>query len=334
MKKLFGSLAALAMLGAACLTAVPAAAQGKKLILATPGIPPIYAGVVAYVAEKEGFFKKYGADVEIRAFDTGTAAARAVLTGDIQIALAPTPLMVTQISNTDVPLVAIHGFPSPDWIVASTDPTKTNCKDMAGQSVGVDAVGAARSIALRTMLVGCPGVKIEDVKQVALSSNTAPAMIAGQLAFGVLHLDDIAVIEAQGKKVHTVLAMKQTNPTSHYLLTTVRQDKLKENRDAYVRVIAALIDAAKFMQDPKNADKVAEAASPTGLNKDIAKAALKQFLDIGFWAYDDDGMDQKKLESVAGDMKRVGSIQADKEAVKFGRLVDQSVWKDAKAMVK
>jgi NitT/TauT family transport system substrate-binding protein len=334
MKKLFGSLAALAMLSAACLTAVPAAAQGKKLILATPGIPPIYAGVVAYVAEKEGFFKKYGADVEIRAFDTGTAAARAVLTGDIQIALAPTPLMVTQISNTDVPLVAIHGFPSPDWIVASTDPTKTNCKDMAGQSVGVDAVGAARSIALRTMLVGCPGVKIEDVKQVALSSNTAPAMIAGQLAFGVLHLDDIAVIEAQGKKVHTVLAMKQTNPTSHYLLTTVRQDKLKENRDAYVRVIAALIDAAKFMQDPKNADKVAEAASPTGLNKDIAKAALKQFLDIGFWAYDDDGMDQKKLESVAGDMKRVGSIQADKEAVKFGRLVDQSVWKDAKAMVK
>src|SRR5690606_18161388 len=122
---------------------------------------------------------------------------------------------------------------------------------------------------------------------------------------------DVAVIEAQGKKVHTVLAMKQTNPTSHYLLTTVRQDKLKENRDAYVRVVAALIDAAKFMQDPKNADKVAEAAAPTGHKKEIAKAALKQFLDIGFWATDDDGMDQKKLDAVAATMKRVGNIQAD-----------------------
>lgn len=335
MKKLSGSLAALALFSAACLTAVPAAAQGKKLILATPGIPPIYAAVVVYVAEKEGFFKKYGADVEIRAFDTGTAAARAVLTGDIQIALAPTPLVITQVSNTDVPMVAIHGFPNPDWIIASTDPTKTNCKDMVGQSVGVDAVGAARSIALRTMLIGgCPGVKMEDLKQVALSSNTAPAMIAGQLSFGVLHLDDISVIEAQGKKVHTVLAMKQTNPTSHHLLTTVRQDKLKENRDAYVRTIAALIDAAKFMQDPKNADKVADAASPTGHNKAIAKAALSQFLNAGYWVYENDGLDAKKLDAVAATMKRVGSIQADKAPVKYERLVDQSVWKDAKAMVK
>lgn len=334
MKKISGTLAALALLGAACLTAVPAAAQGKKLILATPGIPPIYAAVVVYVAEKEGFFKKYGADVEIRAFDTGTAAARAVLTGDIQIALAPTPLVITQVSNTDVPLVAIHGFPNPDWIIGSTDPTKTNCKDMAGQSVGVDAVGAARSVALRSMLLGCPGLKMEDLKQVALSSNTAPAMIAGQLSFGVLHLEDIAVIEAQGKKVHTVLAMKQTNPTSHHLLTTVRLDRLKENRDAYVRTVAALIDAAKFMQDPKNADKVAAAATPTGLSVPIAKAALSQFLDAGYWVHENDGLDQKKLDAVAGTMKRLGSIQADKEAVKFERLVDQSVWKDANAMVK
>ena len=28
-------------------------------------------------------------------------------------------------------------------------------------------------------------------------------MVAGQLTFGVLHLDDVAVIEAQGKKVTT-----------------------------------------------------------------------------------------------------------------------------------
>ena len=64
-------------------------------------------------------------------------------------------------------MVAIYGFPNPDWIVASTDPAKTSCKDMVGQPVGVDAVGGARSIALRTMLLGgCPGVKIEDVQQV------------------------------------------------------------------------------------------------------------------------------------------------------------------------
>src|ERR1035437_2267341 len=75
------------------------AADGKKLVVAAPGIPPIYASVILYVAEKEGFFKKYGANVEIRPFDTGTAAARAVLAGAIDMALSPTTLMINQISN-------------------------------------------------------------------------------------------------------------------------------------------------------------------------------------------------------------------------------------------
>ena len=57
-------------------------------------------------------------------------------------------------------------------------------------------------------------------------------MIAGRLNYAVLHLDDLAVIEAQGKKLTILLAMKDTNPTSHYLLYVVRQDKLKANRDA------------------------------------------------------------------------------------------------------
>ena len=37
-----------------------------------------------------------------------------------------------------------------------------------------------------------------------------------------------------------------------------RQDKLAEDRDGYVRFVAGLIDAARFIQDPKNADKVAD----------------------------------------------------------------------------
>ncbi len=313
----------------------PASAQGKKMVVAAPGIPPIFAAVQLYVAESEGFFKKHGVNVEVRPFDTGTAAARAVLAGDIEISMSPTPLIINQISNANANVVAIYGLPSPDWILASTDASKTSCKDVAGQPVGVDAVGGARSIALRIMLAGgCPDVKIDDVRQVALSSNTAPAMVAGRLTFGVLHLDDVAVLEAQGKKVITLLEMKKTNPTSHYLLLIARQDRLKENRDGYVRVIAALIDAARFMQDPKNADRVAQAAAPTGHNKDIARAALKQFLDIGFWAANDDGMDRKKLEAMIAIQAKTGGITAGKEPVKYERLVDQSVWRDAAALVK
>jgi ABC-type nitrate/sulfonate/bicarbonate transport system substrate-binding protein len=326
---LIGAVASLAAFGPA-----PAAAQGKKIVIAAPGIPPIFPSLILYVADKEGFLKKHGVDVEVRPFDTGTAAARAVLAGDIEVALSPTVLIIAQVSNADANVVSFYGFPNPDWILASTDGSKTNCKDVAGQPVGVDAIGGARSIALRTMLLGCPGVKMEEVQQVALSSNTAPAMIAGRLNFGVLHLDDVAVIEAQGKKVHVLLEQKKTNPTSHYLLAVGRQDKIKENRDAYVKLTAGLIEAARFMQDPKNADRVAEAAAPIGHSKEISKAALKQFLDMDFWATKDDGMDRKKVEAMTTVAQRTGAITAGKEPATYERVVDATIWADANKLVK
>ena len=93
-----------AMLLGAMLTGTgPAAAQGKKLVIALPGIPPIFSVTIAYVAEKQGFFKKHGADVEIRPFDNGTAAARAVVAGDVDMAWSPTPPVINQISNARRP---------------------------------------------------------------------------------------------------------------------------------------------------------------------------------------------------------------------------------------
>lgn len=318
----------------AALGASPAAAQNKKLTIGLPGIPPIFSVTIAHVAEKEGFFKKHGVDVEIRAMDNGTAAARAVVSGDIDMSWSPTPPVINQVSNAGVPLVAIYGMPNPDWVVGTTDEGKT-CKDLAGQDVGVDSIGGARSVALRSMLSGgCKDVKIDQIKQVALGSTSGPAILAGRLHYAVLHLDDLAEIQHQGKKLHVLLAMKNTNPTSHYLILVVRKDKLAANRDAYVRALAGMIEAAHFMQDSKNADAVSQIATITGHNKDVCKAALKEFLAIDFWAAKDDGLPRKKIEAVAALMKKIGAIKPDKEPVSYDHFVDQSVWKDANAMVK
>ena len=333
-RRSFNLMAGGAMLAALLIGAGPTSAQAKKVVIATPGIPPIFSVMIALVAEKQGFFKKHGVDVEIRPFDNGTAAARAVVAGDIDLAWSPTPPVIVQISNADVPLVALYGMPNPDWVLGTTDAGKT-CKDMVGQDVAVDSINGARSVALRSMLAaGCKEVKLEEVKQVALGSSPGPALLAGRLHFAVLHLDDLAEIEHQGKKLNILLAMKNTNPTSHYLILVVRKDNLDKNRDAIVRTVAGMVEAARFMQDPKNADTIAEVAAVTGHNKDVNKAALKAYLDTDFWAAKDDGMPRNKIEAVAALMKKIGSIKPDKEAVSYDKFVDASVWKDANAMVK
>ena len=327
----------LAGLGMLCaLLAAPAAptlAQGAKLVAAIPGIPPIFSVMIVYIADKHGFFKKHGVSVEIRPFDNGTAAARAVVAGDADFSWSPTPPVINQISNASVPLVAVYGMPNSDWVIGTTETGKT-CKDIAGKEVGVDSVGGARSVALRSMLAKCDGAKIDDTKQVGLGGGTAPAMIAGKLQYGVLHLDDIAAIEDQGKKVNILMKLKDTDPNSHYLMLVVKKDNLAAKRDAIVRATAAMIESARFMNDPKNIDAVAEIGTITGNSKAIAKAALKQFLAIDFWAQKDDGLPRNRLEATAALMKKIGAIKEGKEPVTYEKLVDPSVWKDANAMVK
>ncbi len=310
-----------------------AQAQQSKIVIAPPGIPPVFASVILYVAEKEGFYKKYGANVELRPFDTGTTAARALIAGDIELTMSPSPVIINQISNTGADLVGIYGLTNSDFVLASVDPEKTSCKDVVEQGVGVDTVGGARSIALRNILAGgCPGVTIDNVTQVAVGSNVGPAMLAGSLKFGILHLDDISAIEQQGKKVTQIMSTTKANPNSHYLLFVVNRKKLETNRDAYVRVMAALIEAAKFIRDSKNADNVGEIAVVTGHPAKVAAATIKPLLEINYWPVDNDGMDRARLERLIGIMRKTGGIQPGKEPVKYDRLVDQSVWKDAMAM--
>jgi hypothetical protein len=79
---------------------------------------------------------------------------------------------------------------------------------------------------------------------------------------------------------------------------------------------------------------VASAPTPTGHPKDVSKAALKEFLAIDFWPADADGLDRGKLEATIALMKKIGGIQPGKEVIAYDKLVDQSVWRDAVALLK
>jgi NitT/TauT family transport system substrate-binding protein len=312
--------------------AQPAPAQTTKIVFAPPGVPPIFISVVAFVAQDQGFFKKFGVDVDLRQFDNGTAAARAVVAGDIDASMSATALVISQIANADVPLVGIYGFPKPDFEIGTSDGQKATCADIKGQQVGVDTPGGARSIALKAILgAGCH-MSLDDVQQVALGSNTASAMIAGQIKYGVLHLDDVPEIESQGKKITVIKSLRESNPDSHNLLIVARKDKLAEKRDAFVRTIAAIIAASRYMADPKNADHVADIAAVTGRDHKIALGALKEYLQYGLWALNDDGMNEKQIDGMIELQAKAGNIKPGKTPPTFAQLIDPSIWRDANAL--
>ncbi len=323
------------ILAAVFLTAVSAVrAADAPLVFGLPGIPPVFLAVQEYVAAEQGLFKKYGVEVQLRPFDTGAAAARAVASGDIDFTVSPSPIIINMVGNANVPVVGIYGLENPDWLIASSDPSIKSCKELSGKAIGVDTPGGARSIALRQITAPC-GLKMEDMEQVALGSNTSAAMIAGQIKIGVLHIDDLAAIEANlGKPLTVVTTLKEVKPVSHYNLFAVRADKLAQNRDRYVRVIAALIDAEAFMRDPKNADRVAQIAAVTGRSVREAKDSLKKYLALEFWPNGTDGLTEKNVDVEIRTQVAVGGIQQGKEAPTYAKLVDRSVWKDALELTK
>ncbi len=249
------------------------AAAAERLSFAIPGVPPVFSGLVAVVAKEEGFFKKYGVEVDVRPFDSGAAAAQAVVAGNIDLSLA--------------------------------------------------------------QLIRPCGLKVEDVKLVSLSSNVGAAIIAGQVKFGVLHLDDVPVLEEQiGRPITVVSSFKDVSPLTHYNLIICTTDHLKQKRDAYVRALAGWIDATKYMLDPKNADRVAQIATATGRSAKLSKEALSKLYRIEFWPAGHDGLAKANLEKVIAVEKEIGGIKPGKQPVNYDRLVDRSVWKDANALVK
>ncbi len=262
-------------------TTLTSAQAADKLSIGVPGVPPVFVSALPYTAKEGGFYKKYGLDVTVKPFDSGVAAAKAVLSGSVDASISPTAPVVRMISNGDVPLVLIQGYEKPDWVLGSMDPAKGKCEDVKGQAVGVDSPQGARWIAAQNMTRACGLMPDKDYPTVNLSSNVGAAMVAGQLTFGVLHLDDVPVIEREsGKKMTVVLQYEKTSPGTHYTALTVNSKKLAANRDMLVRVVAAHIEAIKFMNDPANYGKVGGYAKPTGRSLQDATNAVKMFVEF------------------------------------------------------
>jgi NitT/TauT family transport system substrate-binding protein len=313
-----------------------AAAEEKpdRVVFGLPGNPPIFGAVIALVAERQGFWKKHGLDATLRFFDSGAAAARGVAAGDVDVSLSPTPLVVNQVSNSDVKLVAIYGLEHPDFFLASTDPAVAACRDVAGREVGVESIGGARSLALKEMIATC-GLKLDDVKQVPLAGQVDQAMIAGQLKVGVLHLDDIPGIEAQMKRPAKVLVtLSEASPLSHYLVVIASRDRLAKDRARFVKTVAGLVEAQAFMKDPAHAKRVAEIATATGRSPADAERALQRFLAMEFWPDGHAGLHPDNLRSVIEKQVAIGGIRPGQKPVTVEQLADPSVFRDALALTK
>lgn len=310
----------------------PPQGPNAKLTVGTPGIPPVISSMLPYIANEKGFYKAFGVDVTIKDFKTGTDGTRALSTGQIDVAITP-PAQQIQLAAKGIDLVGVQGQEKPDWVVVSEDPTINSCEKLKGQSLGVDAIGGIRFIALNQMLKTC-GLTIKDVHPLVFPGNqNTQAMIAGQLKVSVLHLNESAMIEEQRKQpLTTVMTMADVVPNTMYELFSVQKEKLAQLRPALVKWVAANIAALNWMFDPANADEVAKLMTKTGDTETAMKKAMQQYAKMGFWELDNAGMPLENITNMIKGQVAVGNVEQAK-APKASDLVDATIYADAQKLV-
>jgi NitT/TauT family transport system substrate-binding protein len=330
--------AAIALVAVLALAAAsPAKPTGQAraqshIVMGLPGIPPVFLGVRPYVARDRGYYKKWGADVELKQFTTGTDALRAVQAGQIDLAWAPTPTALSLISK-GAPLVAIEGMDVVDWEVGSIDSSVSTCADLKGQTIGVDTIGGARYAALQAMLTKCK-LDIKDVKTVNFPGAAAmQAMIAGSLKVSVLHIDEQAQIEQVGhRKVYINAKLTDVDPYQHYDILVSTRDGVKNHYYDYVHLLAGDIAATRYMYNPKSLDAIAKIATVTGDTEDISKQALQAYIKMKWWPLDKSGLGVSRITRTIGLNVKLGNISPSAN-LKWKDVVDTRMWKAAFKLV-
>lgn len=315
--------------GASSSSGHPLRQQAKAdggITLGLPGIPPVFLGVRPYVASKDGFYSKYGANVTLKGFTTGTDALRAVNAGQIDAAWAPTPTALALIAK-GAPLVGIEGMDVVDWEVGSIDGSISKCSDLKGQTIGVDTVGGARYAALQAMLRKC-SLTIQDVKTVNFPGASAmQAMIAGTLKVSVLHIDEQAQIEQVGhRKVYIEAKLTDVDPYQHYDMLVTTRDSIKNHYYDYVKMLAGDIAATRYMYNPRNITNISKIATVTGDTQAISKQALQTYIKMKWWPLDKSGLGYARITRTIGLNVKLGNIPASAN-LQWKNVVDTRMWK-------
>jgi NitT/TauT family transport system substrate-binding protein len=303
------------------------ASKLTTITLGVPGIPPVFLGVMPYTALQQGYYKKYGLDVQIKGFTSGTDAVRAVAAGQIDLAWSPTPFAMTLISK-GTPLVGIEGMDKVDWLVGSNSSSVSTCADLKGQNIGVDSIGGARYQALQAMLTKCK-LTIQDVKPVVFPGATAvQAMLAGQLHVSVLHLDDLAEAASQGTPIKKVITIAQTDPYQHYDMLVTLRSTVTAKRADLINFLKADIQTIRYMNNPKALTRVATIGMVVGHNQSVTTTALKEYLALNWWPLNRSGLGVGGIKRTVFENVKLGNISNGNPPT-WKDLTDTSLWKAA-----
>lgn len=223
-----------------------------------------------YVAENEGYFKKFGIDFTPVLVSNSTAADAALASGSVQIAGLSDPIEYYVKTGTVIPIAAAGGFLAPYFdVVANSNVdahTGTPCqkmKDLKGKRIGLSGTGSTPYNMFSAAASHC-GLSISDYDIVSISAPGAPlyaALEAGSVDAIVNDPNSVAVLSGHDGR-YEVLSLGEAVPSYvEKYSTTLGVDPswLKTHQAAVTGFQRAISAADLYIKNPANVKSVERA---------------------------------------------------------------------------
>jgi NitT/TauT family transport system substrate-binding protein len=288
------------------------APEKTKVTLGVGGKPLLYY-LPLTIAERKGFFKEQGLDVEINDFGGGAKSLQALIGGSVDVVTGAYEHTIRmQAKGQDVVAVTELGrFPA---IVIAVNRDKADqvksAADFKGLKIGVTAPGSSTALTTQYAMVKA-GLKPTDAAIIGVGSGaSAVASIKRGEIDVIAHLDPvIAKLEADGDiqviidtrtEAGTRALFGGSNPAATLYM---KKDFLEKNPQTTQRLVNAFVKTLKWLQTAKPEDVAAAVPEEYYLgDKPLYLKAVQNSLE----SYSRDGIIQPSgMESVLAMLRQL-----------------------------
>lgn len=239
---------AIVFLGVLALSATAVSAQEERRLRAgyaslSGNITPLWA------AREAGLFKKYGIDIDLIAFPSGTEGMAAMIAGEIEfLAIAGSTTASAAIGGADVLSMALIN----DRLLTSlvVGPAIQKPEDLKGKSVGISRFGTSVDTAARIAIQHYGWEPIKDVSLVQVGAvSSAVALRGGRIQAAILSYPTIIQARREGFREMLDIASLGTPYAANGI--TLRRSFMQQRRETATNFLKAFLEAIALAKKDK-----------------------------------------------------------------------------------
>ncbi len=254
-RRLLSTLAAVALLAAACAPAPSAPVASSPAATATLAkLAAAYSNITAdvlpiWVAVDAGITKANALDVDSQYIEGGSRTMAALLAGQFQVALVGGSEAVSAVSQGEDLVMVAMLTPVYPYLFMARPQIKT-AADLKGKKVGVGSIGGSADIATRIALRNLGLDPTKDVTILAMGSHQqrTAALLAGSIDAAVD--DPPNTVELENNGLHALYDLAGKKIPAAQTAVVARRSWVEANRAVMQRFVDSLVLAvAKIRKD-------------------------------------------------------------------------------------